>query len=68
MLPLLTSSCRFSLFYVPEVVEFASFCPQVLCWSTSWNSKWNFYFNFFSNNRNNQKVTNYNKKPKKKAS
>ena len=37
------------------------------CGSTSWNSNRKFYFNFFFNDRNNKKITNYNKKQKEKA-
>ena len=36
------------------------------CWSTNWNSRSNFYSSFFSNNRNNKKITEYNKKQKEK--
>ena len=34
------------------------------CWSLNWKSRSKFYSNFFSNNRNNQKITEQNKKQK----
>ena len=36
-------------------------------WSTSWNCKRKFYFDFSYNNRNNEKITKYNKNEKGKA-
>ena len=52
--------------YIDKILIVLSATSSGVC-ITSWDSKCKFYFNFFSNNRNNQKITTYNKKQKEKT-
>ena len=60
---------RYIIFYI-FIYIFLDLVMQQMnknSWSTSWNRKPKFYLNFFSDNRNNKKITKYNKKQKEKA-